>query len=550
MLSAASESFAAHVPPPPLSVFDRPTAAAAALVLAMLAGCSLTPAPDVPAPVEAIPPRFAEADSLGYAPVAWWTAFGDPVLDRLVDTALVANLDLAEALARVEAARARFGIARAPLLPSLNGTGSANYQNQPANTGLGAAFGGGMGGSMGADSSGMTSDTTSGQQPAPPDRLAFTTYSVALQASYELDLWGRVRKQTRAAGADLLATAADYRAARLAVIGETITAYFALAELDRQVALAREASGLLEERLELTIARYLRGLVSSFEYYQIEQQYRTVQASVPLVEAQRADAAARLALVLGRYAGRLDDVAPDLAAPFGTDAGAADTLARLLPAVPLGDVPAYLPSDLLFQRPDVRAAALRLDAARLRVGARRAALLPSVSFTGQLGPQAGEPGNLLDLDQWFTNLTANLTAPIFQGGRLRAEVDAAEAEYVAQAAAYARLALRAFGEVEAALFRLDATQERYAFLLDQEDAAVLTVELQVQRFQQGVGDYLAYLDARRNLVEIRRTLATVRRALADARLGVHRALGGTWTDGEDLPPFPPPALFSDADDRS
>ena len=490
----------------------------------MLAGCSLTPAPEVPAPVEAIPPRFAEADSLGYAAVDWWQTFDEPALDRLVDTALVANLDLAEALARVEAARAQFGIARAPLFPFLNGTGSANYQSQPSDTGIGGAFGSG---------GQMVPDTTDGQQPAAPDRVSFTTYSVALQASYELDLWGRVRNQTRAAGTDLLATAADYRAARLAVISEVVASYFALAELDRQVALAREAADLLEERLELTIDRYVRGLVSSFEYYQIEQQYRTVQASLPQIAAQRADAEARLALVLGRYAGRIEGVLPD----------------SLALEVPLGDVPVYLPSDLLFQRPDVRAAALRLEAARYRIGARRAALLPSVSFTGQLGLQAGEPGSLLDLNKWFTNLTANLTAPIFEGGRLRAQIDAAEAEYVAQAAAFARLALEAFGEVETALFRLDAVRERYAFLLEQEEAAASAVELQIQRFQQGVGDYIAFLDARRNLVEIRRTLTSARRALADARLGVHRALGGTWVADENLPPFPPPALFSDVPDE-
>jgi multidrug efflux system outer membrane protein len=506
--------------------------AAATLALAMLAGCSLTPAPEVPAPVEAIPPRFAEADSLGYAPVAWWRAFDAPALDRLVDSALVANLDLAQALARVEAARAQFGIARAPLFPSLRGTGSVNYQDQPSDTGFGGAFGG-EGGAADTSGGGMMPDTTGGERPSPSNRISFTTYSVALQASYELDLWGRVRNQTRAAGAELLATAADYRAARLAVIGEVVASYFALAELDRQLTLAREAADLLEERLELTIDRYVRGLVSSFEYYQIEQQYRTVQASVPQIAAQRADAEARLALVLGRYAGRLDGVLPD----------------SLASDIPLGDVPVYLPPELLFQRPDVRAAALRLEAARYRVGARRAALLPSVSFTGQLGLQAGEPGSLLDLDKWFTNLTANLTAPIFEGGRLRAQIDAAEAEYVAQAAAFSQLALEAFGEVETALFRLDAVRERYAFLLEQEGAAVSTVELQIERFQQGVGNYIDFLDARRNLVDVRRTLTSARRALADARLGVHRALGGTWVADEDLPPFPPPALFSDATDE-
>lgn len=491
---------------------------AACVVLLVGAGCSFAPASRAPEPVAQLPPDFAEAETLAtYVPRQWWTTFDDPVLDRLIDTVLVGNLDLAEAVARVEQAAAQARITRSALFPALNGTASASYQDQPANS---AFFGGGAGGAQGGVPGGAqgggTADTTS---TAAPERFAIEQYSAAFALSYELDFWGRVRNDTRAAYADAAAAAADLHTARLAVLASTMQAYFNVVDLRRQIVLTLETIDLLAERVALAEQRYGRGLITSFELYALLQDYRNAQAGLPLLEASLTEAQSSLAILTGRYTGRLGALLPD----------------TLRPALPLEPVPPGLPAELLLQRPDVRAAAYRFEAARYRVGARRAELLPSVSLSSQLGLQALEPSGLLDLDNWFASLTGGLTAPLFQGGRLRAGVSAAEAAYAQQAAAYGRTVLTAFGEVETALERYEEERQRYAFLRAQLDEARAQDELQTQRYVQGIGDYTAVLDARRNRLNVLLTLSTATRSVALARLGVHRALGGAWTQ---TPPTP------------
>ncbi|MEM9997639.1 MAG: TolC family protein [Bacteroidota bacterium] len=475
-------------------------------------GCSFVPASRAPEPVAALPDAFAQEDIAAaetlavYDPQAWWTGFADPVLNRLVDSTLTGNLDLAEAEARVDQVAAQARIARAALFPGLNGTGSASAQNQSATNNQFSAFqGGGDEGGEGEPPGGEAGPTL-------PDRLAFEQYSVALAASYELDFWGRVRNETRAAYASAAATAADLQTARLSVIAGVVSTYFEVVDLRQRIALTLATVDLLAERVDLTEERYTRGLVGSFELYRILQDYRTTQASLPVLEADLTDAEGRLAVLAGRYAGRLGPLLPD----------------TLVPALALDPVPPGQPADLLLQRPDVRAAAYRFEAARYTVGARKAALLPSVALTGQLGIQGLQPDDLLDLDNWFSSLTANLTMPLFQGGRLRANVSAAEAAYAQQAAAYGRTVLTAFQEVESALERYEEERQRFDFLRDQLTDARDQDTVQTTRFEQGIGDYTAVLDAQRNRLQVLTSLSGARRSVALARLGVYRALGGTW----------------------
>ncbi|MEL6772803.1 MAG: TolC family protein [Bacteroidota bacterium] len=479
-------------------------------VLAGMVGCSFAPASRAPESVAALPTAFAEAETLAvYDPQAWWTGFEDPVLNRLVDSTLTGNLDLAEAITRVDQAAAQARIARAALFPGLNGTGSGSYQNQSATNNQFSAFQGG-GGEEGEGGEGAPPGGEAG--PAPPDRLAFEQYSVALAASYEFDFWGRIRNDTRAAYASAAAAAADLQTARLGVIATVVSTYFEVVDLRRRIVLTLATVDLLAERVELTEERYTRGLVTSFELYRILQDYRTTQASLPLLETDLTDAEGRLAVLTGRYAGRLGPLLPD----------------TLSPRLALDPVPPGQPSDLLLQRPDVRAAAYRFEAARYTVGARKAALLPTVSLSAQLGIQGLEPADLVDLDNWFSSLTANLTAPLFQGGRLRANVSAAEAAYVQQAAVYGRTVLTAFQEVESALERYEEERQRFDFLRSQLDDARAQDALQTERFEQGIGDYTAVLDAQRNRLGVLTSLSGARRAVALARLGVYRTLGGDW----------------------
>lgn len=478
---------------------------------ALLGGCSLTPSVPAPPAEASLPNRYTAPDSLGMeslqdttrtASSRWWTAFGDTTLSTLVDSALVANRDLRAARARLEELAAQFRIARAPLFPSATASSDRQYQNTPANTGIGGAIGGGRG----------------------PDRFEFVNYTATLGLSYEIDLWGRVRSQRNAALSQFFASAADVHAARLTVISQTLSAAFEIGALRTQVRLTEENVQLLRERLELTQDRYARGLATSFELYTVRQQFEQARADQPDRTRELYDAQTRLAVLLGRFAGAVpDELRVDRAA------------APVLEPVPPG-----LPAALLMQRPDVQAAAARLEATRQRIGAARARLLPSLSLTAEGGTQSADLASLVDVDQRFAAFVTSLTAPLFQGGALRAEVDAARARYRQQVATYEQTLLVAFREVQAAVVAYAQQQQRYTRVQQQEEAAQASVQAQRRRYERGIGDYLALVDAEQNLVQVQQRLAITRQAVLNARLVLHRALGGTWTDA---PSTDDPRLF-------
>ncbi|MFB6274410.1 MAG: efflux transporter outer membrane subunit [Salinibacter sp.] len=482
---------------------SRLTAAAAVVVLLTIAGCSLTPSMTTPEAEQELPGRFeaapadttlpaAATDTSAYDATRWWTAYEDPALTALVDTALAANLDLGVARARLKELAAQFRIARAPLFPSITANGQGNYQSQPANTGIGGAIGGGRG----------------------PDRFSFTTYQANLGLSYELDFWGRLRSQRKAALNQYFATAADLQTARLSVISQTISTYAQIASLRRQVRLGKRTIDLLKKRVAITEDRYARGLIPSFQLYTVRQRLQSAKAAQPELESRLYDAQGRLATLLGRFAGQQRVLLPDsMAVPLAPE-----------------PIPAGLPSDLLMQRPDVRAAARRLEAARQQIGVARAEMLPSLSLTGQGGTQSSALADLIDPGQAFANFVAQLTAPLFQGGRLRANLSAAEARYKQQAARYEQTVLTAFREVKAALVAYDKQRRRYREVQQQVETAQNVFQTQQDRYERGVGDVLSLLDAERSLTEARTRLARVRLAVVNARLALHRALGGAWTE--------------------
>ena len=233
------------------------------------------------------------------------------------------------------------------------------------------------------------------------------------------------------------------------------------------------------------------------------------------------DAEGRLALLIRQYPQALDT---RLARP-------------LMPRLVFEEVPAGLPADLLAQRPDVAAAWARLEAARARVGARKAERFPSISLTAAPGTQGGTIGEAVDIaNNWAVNLAAGLTAPIFNGGRISANIEAARANYEAQAANYARTVLTAFREANSAIEDYEENLQRYELILAQREEAQFSADLQARRFEAGVGDYVSYLDALRALYQVEATLSSAGRAVALSRLGVHRALGGDWS--EDIEPNP------------
>lgn len=472
----------------------------------LLNACSLAPEPELPDPVPEMPERFAAAATSGpYEALEWWKAFGDPALDQVVDSVLGSNLDMAAAIGRVRQARERARIAKAAILPAVEGGAGLDNLSTPTNAGFGAQV----------QELGL-------ERLAPgfevPDRLAISTYSLSADFAYEMDFWGRAESDALAAGAEYLASASDYHAARIGVLAETIGTYFDIVDYRRQIVLAAEMVDVLLEREQAASIRYDRGLTDSIDVYRVRQDLRNAQAGLTVLENGLAAGEARMAVLLGGYR---EDVKALL------NAGAA-------PGIPADPVPAGIPADLLFQRPDVMAARHRVEATRHAISARRAELLPTLSLSGSIGLQGSEIGGLFRVDQWFTNLASNLLGPVFNAGRLRRGVSLTEARFDEAAAFYGRAVVTAVNEVETTLAVLENERRRHALLRSLLEEARATVKVRSQRFEAGIGDKPDYLDALRNELTVESALTSAERDLALARLAIHRALGGAWTEAEPL----------------
>lgn len=476
----------------------------AVLGACLLGACSLVPPAADSDRVAELPADYSEGSVPGgHQPLEWWRAFEDPALDQVVEAVLESSFDLAQAVARVEQARARARIARASRLPTLQAGLGVNEFDAPTNTGLGAQL----------DDLGIGADVYESFGVELPDRLDLTTYSLSADFAYELDFWGRDRHAALAAGAERLASEADYRAARIGVLAETVATYLEIVDLRCQQHLAGEIVALFREQESLAETRYDRGVIAIRELYAARRALRDAQAGVPQIDARLADAEARLWALLGGYRADLQSVLPQ----------------ALSPVASLDPVPAGIPADLLVQRPDVSAARQRVEAARHALGARRAELLPSLSLSGSIGLQSAASSEWFDPDQWYRNLSVNLLAPVFQGGRLRAGVALAEAQLDEAAAVFGRAVVTAVNEVEAALAGLHANRQRVSLLNRFVEEAGAEAALQEQRYLAGLGDYAIYLAAAQGLLSAKSALAAGRRELGYARLSLHRALGGAWT---------------------
>ena len=480
-----------------------------AFIAFLVSACSLAPGRNPPAldSIEKLPGGFAGSEVGGsHQPLEWWKAFADPVLDRVIEEVLASNFDLAGAVARVDQARARARIARAPVFPLLQPSAGVNDFDSPTNAGIGAQL----------EELGLGS----GEQAAPgivlPDRLGLTTWHIGTEFAYELDFWGRNRNDGRAAGAERLASESDYLAARMGVLAETVRTYLEIVNLRSQKGLAGEIVEILQHRESLAGSRYGRGLTDVSTLRIARRNLRNAQAELPQIEAVLADAEGRLRVLLGGFRAELADLMPESMNPSPT----------------LEPVPAGIPADLLVQRPDVSAARQRVEAARYSVGARRAELLPRLSLSGSIGLQSTDSGELFNPDQWFRNLSVNLLGPVFQGARLRGNVALAEARLNEAAAAYGRSVVTAVSEVEAALAGLEASRRRHSLLASLAEEARAESALQEQRYLSGVGDYDAFLAAAHTLLGAQSALTAAERDLGYARLALHRALGGSWTADE------------------
>ncbi len=474
-----------------------PAAVFSILASCLATACSPSLAPPASDLTTQLPEEFVGSTAPGqHDPSGWWEAFNDPTLNQIVESVLTSNYHLAEAVARVDQARARERIAHSARTLRVQPSAGAEDTSVPTNAGIGAQV--------------DELDQDFGLQL--PDRLGLTTYTLSADFSYEVDFWDRNLNEARAVGAERLASEWDYRAARIGVVAETVRTYLEIAYLRRQLELSGEMVEIFREREKLAEFRYDRGLNSARDLYRVRRDLWDAETDLPRVEGRLADAEGRLWVLLGGYRGDLADMLPD----------------SLSPSIALEPVPAGIPADLLAQRPDVGAARQRMEAARHTVGARRAELMPSLSLSGSIGLQNSDFENWFHPDQWFRNLTVNLLGPVFQGSRLRDNVALAENRLHEAIAAYGRTVVAAVNEVEAALIGWETSRRFYVLRKSFAEEAQAEADYQERRYKSGVADYEDFLTASQTFVSANSALAAAARDLGYARLTLHRALGGAW----------------------
>jgi multidrug efflux system outer membrane protein len=451
---------------------------------ALLAACASAPPPQ--APTVQAPDRFAQAASTQAAePVAqFWRAFGDADLDALIAQALDANRDLRVAAARVAEARALARVTDSYGKPTLDLAAGASRRRA-------------------LDDGGVSRTNSS--------------FDVGLAASWELDLLGdnsRVGNERRAAQAQVLAAEAQRRAAQVSVAAEVARSYFELRGLQEQLRVTSLDLGTQRQALKLVEARLDAGRGTALDTERARVLVEGTAASLPLLESQLARTRMRLAVLTGASPAALDTRLAEQKPLPG------------LPATPLATI--GTPQTLFQRRPDVAAAEQQLRAAEAQTGIARSRLYPSITLTGGLGLNAGRIGDLGDSNSFVANLGASLLWSLIDQGARRAQVSAAEARRDAALATFDQTLLAALEETEGAFVAFNRNQERSERLFAAAKAAEGAARIARARFEVGTIDFLALLDAERELLQARDRLAQGQTGTAVALVGVYRALAGGW----------------------
>jgi multidrug efflux system outer membrane protein len=453
-----------------------------ATLTALLFGCKL--GPNYERPDLGVPEGYAQGQDAGDALAnrPWWEVFDDPDLIELINIALLENNELAIATARRDEVRARLGFTRADLYPQLDGVFGANRGNAPN----------------------LNNPTTE----------TGNTFVLAAEAFYEVDLFGRIRRSTEAAQADLFASEANRQTVVTAVIADVATTYFLLRDLDARHEIAERTLQTRRDSTNIIRERFNKGIVPVLDVNQAEIEEADSAATLAALDRQRIQTENLLSILVGRNPG-----------PILRNRGLNDQ--TLLP-----DVPAGLPSDLLERRPDLRAAEQELAAQTARIGVAEALRWPSLSLTGNIGLVSTELSDLLDADDLWS-VDANFFAPLFNAGRnrQRVEIERARTEQLLQA--YELTALTAFAEVEDALSAIRILKDEYAARQMQVTAARSAATLSRARYDGGVTSYLEVLDSERSLFTAEIAASQVRRAQLVSVVDLYKALGGGWDAAEN-----------------
>ena len=449
-------------------------------VVVIFTGCSVHKA-HIKEPLIEMPAAFSEQSGETSYSGQWWKQFGDEKLDYLMEEVFKHNLDIVQAYERLQQSVSILKKTGAAGLPIVNIEGSGGRTRQP--------------GAFGA----LTSDA----------------YSVSAKASYEIDLWKKVDSSTNAARFDMLATEQNLKALYISISAQVAELYYQAVEQRAQLALSDNAIVSFQDTLARVERRYKEGLVPSIDLYQSRQNLAAAKAQRPLFESNLAVTLNALSVLAGRF--------PD------KDIGGTNMVLENSPDMKTG-----LPSQLLMNRPDIRSSLMKLKASNERISTAVADRFPSFNLVGSYGGASDEVGTILDSPNILWIALLQITQPIFDGQRRKAEVDRAEAEFRGQLAEYHQSILNAFREVEDSLARINASIKRIAMLSDQVNAASNSHRLALERYMQGLSDYQPVLTEQRSLFISKSDLLQAKRQLISDNIQLARALGGEWVNNELL----------------
>lgn len=469
-------------------------------VLPALAG-PLTVGPNYQRPTNNIATHY-KAESLGewkegqpldHVPKgAWWEIFGDETLNELQGRATEANQELKAAVARVEQSRASARVARSELLPTLDANPGWRRERYSPN-----------------------------QNPSFGD-ITVNTFRAPLDLSYEIDLWGRVRRGFEGARADAQASLAAFHNVLLTLHADVSQNYFALRALDAEIATVNSTVGLRKEQLQLVRSRFEGGIGNELDVARAETELASTEAEAASLARRRTELENALAVLVG-----------ESPATFQLAALAKANI-KWNPQPPT--IPAGLPADLLERRPDVSAAERQLAAANARIGVAKAAFFPVLRLTGSGGYLSGEIDDLFNWDSRVWSIGPSLSLPIFAGGRNRANYRRSQSAYEEAVANYRHRILVAFGEVENSLAGIRHLSDQAAAQQRAVTSARRAAELAGERYRAGIVSYLEVVDANRATLQTERILAQLAGQRLTAAVQLVKALGGGWSEQQLMPP--------------
>lgn len=459
------------------------------VIILALFTASCTVGPDYKRPEVDVPTgwRLSEKEAKDLAQTAWWQQFNDPVLNELITVSLRENKDLLIAAARIEQFAGRYGIVRADLFPQVGAAGEYSRQRV----------------------------TELGENRLSPDYKATTdNFSANVNASWEIDLWGKIRRSTEAARAQLIASEEGRKAVILSLVANVASAYINLRDLDRQLEISRSTAKTREESYLVFKERFAGGVISDLELSQNRSQYEEALASIPPLEKAITQQENGLSILLGRNPGPI-------------------IRGKSIEALQLPAIVAGLPSDLLVRRPDLRQAEQNLIAANAQIGVAKAAYFPAISLTGTFGSASGDLSDLFKGPSKAWQYSAPITLPIFTAGKIAGSVREAEAIQQQALLGYQQAIQNAFREVNDALADQAQTRKQLAAQKSQVDSLSQYAGIARLRYENGYTDYLAVLDAERSLFSAQLAYTQTQGALHLAMINLYKAMGGGWAEGKE-----------------